>query len=195
MRQTHLRTLFSTPAILTRWLLPAALLFAGAVHDVAAEESKVVITGGVDETDNYRWVVMNHYSSPIVFIEFPHYRADMFTDPTGWQQECTYLVNVGVPDKPGICRAWVDSPRFGIQPKHSAEFRMRISGSDVRLQGKGDVLIRFADETSVIVEDVPLSTLPSALSQYTNLIALGIVFGLVIVFKTRRRGKGTAQSQ
>ncbi len=195
MSQTRLRYLISSPALFTRCFLLAAMLFAGVGHDVAAQEPKVVITGGVDETDNYRWVVTNHHSSPIVFIEFPHYRADMFTDPTGWQQECTYLVNVGVPDKPGYCRSWVDSPRLGIQPNHNAEFLMRISGSDVRFQGKGEVLIRFADETSLTVEDVPLSTLPSTLSKYTNLIAFGIVFVLVIVFKTRRRGKGTAQSQ
>ena len=53
----------------------------------AAQENLVVIEGEPDESGhNYQWTVTNQHDSPIVEIEFPHFRADLFTAPEGWRQ-------------------------------------------------------------------------------------------------------------
>ncbi len=165
----------------------AALLLPAA----RAREPIVTITGGVDETQNYKWTVTNHHSSPIVYIQFPHFHADMFQTPVGWNQKCTYLVNVGVPDVPGTCTASVDAPRKGIQTGRSAQFDMRIStGGAQRRPGK--VTVRFADGSATIVSGVELPTRSSTSERLVALVGLGLVFGILLLTRWRRRRKKPA---
>src|SRR5437868_3393823 len=91
--------------IALRLLLFATLL---VVPIALAQPAKVVITGGFDSAgqrlvatgssensaydasgQNYAWIVTNNHTSPIVYVEFPHYHADTFHTPDGWDQKCT----------------------------------------------------------------------------------------------------------
>ncbi|NLE59271.1 MAG: hypothetical protein GX616_12995, partial [Planctomycetes bacterium] len=112
---------------LTLVLFAATLATSLSAGSAQSQEKLAEITGGVDETrQNYYWTVVNNYSSPIVHVEFPHHRADRFQiiPSTGWEQECTYLVNVGVPDKPGVCIAKAKAPNPGIPPGARHDFSM-----------------------------------------------------------------------
>jgi hypothetical protein len=136
----------------------------------------VTITGGADALGlNYSWTVTNQYTSPLVFIEFPHYHASLFFAPDAWQTECTYLVNVGVRDLPGTCKAWGETP-------HTKVARERTR----RLNGK--VLVRFADGTEGSVTGVELPQTESLAEKYTPLVGLALIFAAAIVLQ-RIRGR------
>ncbi len=154
------------------------------------EEPKVEIAGGADGSgQNYRWTVTNHYGSPIVYIQFPHYHADTFHAPEGWSKESTYLVNVGVPDKPGTCTASVDSARKGIPPGRSAEFSVRLATGGAHRR-PGQVTVRFADGTQTIVAGVELPTASTTPERLYGLIGFALVFVIIVIVQTRRRRKG-----
>jgi len=160
----------------------------------AANDAQVSIEGGADEEDpsghNYTWTVTNHHASPIVSVEIPHYRADTFTAPKGWKTECTYLVGIGVPDKPGVCRAMPESPGAGLVRGASAEFRMRIAGGGTTPQpGRGRVLVRFADGSETAVEGVEVPQAPAASTRYIPLIGLAAIFAAVVAVREYRRRK------
>ena len=75
------------------------MVVGGVIPGVAAanEGRRVTIVGGADATGHrYTWTVTNEDTSPIVYVEFPHYRANLFFSPHGWStDESTFLVNVG----------------------------------------------------------------------------------------------------
>lgn len=161
-------------------------------RSVAAEDSRVSIKGGIDPDEpsghNYVWTVTNRHSSPIVSVEFPHYRADMFLAPDGWKTECTYLVNVGVPLKPGTCTAKMDPEQGGLFRGASATFRMRVAPEGAPI-GKGTVLVRFADGTQAAVEGVTLPRAPDESGKHAPLIALVVLFVVVVVVREWRQRK------
>ena len=180
------------PAIKARtarvpFALVCSLSIVVAVH---AESPQVTISGGGDlSAQNYEWTVRNAHGSPIVFVEFPHYRAGMFEVPEGWEMDCTFLVNVGVPDVPGICKASVSSATVGIAPGRSGEFRMRI-GPRGAIRGNGDVLVRFADGVEHVVTGVELPRSESAGEKNLPLVGLTAMLLLaVIVHRIRARSK------
>lgn len=145
--------------------------------------SLVTIEGGSDGTgQHYSWTVRNHYTSPIVSVEFPHYRADTFTTPKGWTAEATMLVNVGVPDQPGVCKAKAESPLAGIKPDGSAKFEIRMAGGSIQRgahRGNGEVIVRFADGREEIVANVEV---PVSSSTFENFAPILAVVGLVLVW-------------
>lgn len=159
-------------------------------HVAVAEDEPVKIVGGADITGhNYEWKVYNNSPSPIVYIEFPHWHADLFFGQNGWTGKSTYLVNVGIPDLPGTCTATADSPAHYIRQGGSATFTMRISpkGAD---RGKGQATVRFADGSKRIIEGVELPRTPPQEYKFATLIALAVLFlGWVVVktFRQRRR--------
>jgi len=125
-----------------------------------AEQPRVKIEGGVDDTrQNYAWTIRNLSRSPIVYVEMPHYHADLFTAPQGWELDCTFLVNVGVPDRPGICAARASKPDAGIKFGSSGQFTMRISTLGAQMSPQ-TVKVKFADGTTVEVADVELPRPP-----------------------------------
>ena len=104
---------------LPRIASPLLLSVALVAPRTAAQQPKVTISGGADTSgQNYRWTVTNHYGSPVVYIQFPHYHADTFFAPDGWEKECTNLIRVGARNAPGTCTARADSPEkiFGRSP-------------------------------------------------------------------------------
>ena len=159
-------------------------------HVAMAEDDPVKIVGGPDITGhNYEWKVYNNSPSPIVYVEFPHWHADLFYGQNGWSGKSSYLINVGVPELPGICTATADSPANYIRQGGSAQFFMRIApiGAD---HGKGQAKVRFADGSERIIDGVVLPRKPPQEYKFATLIALGVLFlGFVIVktFRQRRR--------
>ena len=157
-------------------------------HMAMAEDDPVRIVGGPDITGhNYEWKVYNNSPSPIVYIEFPHWHADLFYGQTGWSiKGTTYLVHVGVPDLAGVCKATAESPANYIRPGGSAIFTMRISpkGAD---RGKGQVKVRFADGSERIIDGVELPRQPPQEYKFATLIALAVLFVGFVIFKTLRQ--------
>ena len=151
-----------------------------------ADRPKVTIVGGADASGhNYSWTVTNGYTSPIVYVEFPHYHADLFFAPKSWSTETTALVNVGSKDEPGVCIARAESPAAGIPPGRALNFGMRVAPLPTR-RGQGTVLIRFADGTESSVTGVGLPQPGSVWDEYASLIGLGTIFLLWIIFRARR---------
>lgn len=166
-------------------VLPLLLLGRAA----GAQAPKVTISGGADATAQwYAWTVTNHHSSPIVYVRFPHYHADAFSAPAGWKKECTYLVNVGVADRAGVCVASVEAAGAGIASGRSAEFGMRISRAGARRR-PGRVTVRFADGTQAVVGGVELPTAATTPERLYALIGFGLVLGIVVLVQLRRRRK------
>lgn len=171
-----------------RVLACGALSWHGSVAPAAQSGGEtVVIEGGADASgQQYAWTVTNRGSTPIVWIEFPHYHADAFMAPAKWKKETTHLNIAGSKDLPGVCRASVDSPDLGIGPNRSAEFQMRVSnaGAARRL---GEVKVRFADGREMTIGDVELPSPLSRGEQYQMLIGLAVIFGLILLVNARRK--------
>ena len=158
------------------WLvLPAA----------ARAQDKVTITGGSDETGhNYSWTVNNHHTTAIVTVVFPHYQADLFVPPSGWESENTHMVATGEATSPGTCTAKVSNPADGIASGASATFTLRVGPRGAK-RGSGDVLVRFADGTeTTVVTEVPTREL--FLGRYLGLVGLGVMFGIFLLYRLLR---------
>jgi hypothetical protein len=169
-----------------------SLLAAGA----AAAEEHIDIEGGADKTGhNYAWTVTNNTTLRVTRVEFPHHQATLFFAPDGWHIDCTYLVNVGVPTKPGLCTAWVDAPNDGIPPYRSAEFAMQVAtGRSVR--GTGDVVVHTSDGREHVVAGVELPGTEPFSDKYVSLIGLGGVLLIAIaVHWVRTRRKAAASDR
>lgn len=174
-------------------LIAALLLMQPAPATAHAETTRATITGGVQADGAYAWTVKNQHTVPIVYVEFPHYHGDLFMTPAAWKQETTYLVNVGVPDRAGVCTASVDNPARGIAPGRTAEFGLRISADGTR-HGRGNARVRFADGTEVVISDVPLPVQPPTIEKYTGLVGVALLAALIVVLEARRRRRARRAS-
>lgn len=153
-----------------------------------AGDRLVEIDGGLadDTRQNYQWTVTNRHTSPIVCVEFPHYHADMFIVPEGWSTRgTTYLVNVGVPDKPGVCVARPEASHSGIPPGGARRFGMRIAASGA-LVGEGNVTVRFADGSATVVSGVVLPVPPPYNFKFLPLVGAAIIFVAWVMIRTIR---------
>jgi hypothetical protein len=161
-----------------------------------AEEKLAEIDGGADESrHNYQWVVVNLHTSPIVYIEFPHYHADTFTVPPRWKAESTFLVNVGVEDRPGVCIARPEPPNPGIARGGAQRFEMRIAGAAAPVVGRGKVKIRFADGKETVVTNVSLPEPPAPNFRYLPLMGAAMIFGVWVVVRTIRDRRRRERAQ
>lgn len=177
-----------------KWAMRVGAVALVAMAALAQDDTKprVRITGGVDDTlQNYEWTVFNEYDSPIVWIQFPHERADLFRTPEGWDQKTTHLVNVGVPDVPGTCTALVESPSDGIAPNRSAQFGMRIATLGARPE-PGVVRVRFADGEEISVGGVEVPTKPEEVNSAYYTLGFAVIFVIVVgvgIYRQQRRRK------
>ena len=177
--------------------LPAALLGFLWLSSAAAraEEAPVTISGGVQEDGlKYEWVVTNRANSPVVRVEFPHYQARLFSAPPGWKSECTFLVNVKVPKKPGTCKAWVESPRDGIARGSTATFGASVTQLESR-PGRGVVKIVLADGTVLNIPNVEVPSPPSLVDRWGGLITFAVLGALLVLITVRRRRRQPPQAQ
>ena len=158
-----------------------------------AQAPRVSITGGADLSGkSYSWVVTNAHRSPIVSIEFPHYHGSLFFAPDGWDTVCSYLVNVGVADVPGSCKASVEVAKDGIRLGQRQTFRLRMDARGAR-RGRGDVRVRFADATEIVVAGVQVPQPEDRAEKYMPLFGLVPMLIVVVLVRRRRaRSKTTA---
>lgn len=151
----------------------------------------VSIRGGADESgQNYSWTITNDYDSPIVFIEFPQYRAAVGFPPEGWKSELTNPRGEG--GRTGSFAVSVERATDGIAPGESEHFRLQVTTGGAP-RGKGRVLIRFADGTTIRIRaEVPIKE--SLADRNVSLIGLGLIFAVFLffrVFKGRRPNRQT----
>lgn len=168
------------------WALLIAMI-AGS-HAPAADPA-VTITGGPDESaHNYAWTIQNDHNRPIVYVQFPHFRADLFNPPDGWTG--AIIQPTGQASATGKCTAVVNDQSRGIHPGSSAVFAMRIgpyAGNYGARPGEGDVLIRFADGTETTVRAMVPSR-ESFLGRHLSLFAFcSIVIVALLVRAARKR--------
>jgi len=175
-------------------VVAALLAFPCAARCYA--EQRVRITGGADESgQNYAWTVENLYTSPVVGLEFPHFRADTFFAPAGWSKEgTTNLVHGGERPRPGVCRASVSSPEQGLAPGQSATFGLRLARAGA-LRRPGTVTVRFADHTVVAVGGVELPTAEPFSERMGMALGLGALLAILVIAEVHRRRRRAASVQ
>lgn len=173
-------------------LVAALVAVAGGVvigTPALAADGGAAIEGGPDADGNLRWTVRNERDVPIDRIEFPHYLADVFEPPKGWEGHSTYLVNVGVPRKPGVCIATAEEGG-GIPPGGSAVFFMRIKKNAGARFGTGSVKVHFADGKEIQVRNVQVTVEQGISEQYLLLVSMGALFAGWVIIRTLRRRRG-----
>lgn len=154
-----------------------------------AQSPKATITGGADASgQKYTWTVTNEYTSPIVYVEFPHYRAGLFFAPEGWSIETTGLVGVGDGKQQGVCSASVESPGAGIRPGETATYSMQIAPLATS-RGRGTVYVRFADGTEARIAGVELPQRENVGDKYTPLIGLAAIFIIWVLVRAKGKAK------
>jgi len=162
----------------------------------AQEQPLATVEGGADVTGhNYTWTVTNQHSSPIVAVEIPHYRADLFFGPDGWSTaESTYLVNVGVKDRPGVCKAQAPSKTAGIPRGRSAQFKARINARGAK-RGRAEVVVEYADGTRVTVANVEVPRAETLGEKHTLKIGFGVMFALFLGAQAIRHRKRNREGE
>lgn len=153
----------------------------GTTLVAVADDPKVTITGGGDFSGHkYSWTVTNESAeggSPIVYVEFPQYRADLFLAPTGWSTKITGRT----------CIAQGDSTSR-IDPGLTKTFSLRVGPAGAQ-RGVGKVLIRFADGTECKVGGVEVPQSETIGDKYVSLIGLGLALVVVAAVHWSRTRK------
>ena len=182
------------------WRRHLVLMWCGVLvlPAIAAAQLRVTVEGGVEaDGNNYTWTVTNHHASPIVYAEFPHYGASLFLVPNGWAHESTFLVNVGVPDKPGLCKATADTRAAGIFAGDAVKFGMKVSSAKAR-PTPGTVRFRFDDGQELEVAGVELPRPQPRSEAFVSLISLSLIFGVVVLVQAfrywRKRGQPAVEA-
>jgi hypothetical protein len=172
--------------------MAAAVALSCAV--AAAQQPAVTIEGGPDPTGHvYEWQVTNQSRSAIVGIEFPHFGASVFFAPQHWTVSCTNLVNVGMGETFGTCRANAPAPKDAIATGGAAAFRMQCAARQGRT-GLGSVKVDLADGTQLSVPGVRLPQRESLSDRFVPLIGLGFLAIIFLIYKgaaSRRRRAAT----
>jgi len=152
--------------------------------------AQVEIAGGPDRTGhNYQWTVRNHDTSAIVYVAFPHYRADLFFVPDGWSTDGTSnLKGVRTQSSFGVCVGRVERSSQGIAPRGEAVFRMRVDGARAR-PAPGVVLVRFSDGRETKVSEVLVPSAEATSDKLVPLVGLGSVFIVLILVARKRRAR------
>lgn len=174
----------------------ALFLLGSAAAAAQPSGTGVEITGGADQSgQNYRWTIRNRGSSPIVSVEFPHYHADTFIVPDGWDNsDCTNLARVGGGSGPGACRATPLAGEIGLRPNRTAEFGMRISRAGA-IRRPGAVTVQFADGTRTVVDGVEVPSRATFGERYIMVIGMAVIIGGAILINLRRRRKQPAPTE
>lgn len=152
----------------------------------ASAAPRVQITGKFNhQTRQFDYQVLNRGSSPIVYIEFPHYHADALLAPDGWTEQSTNLVGAHVPREPGVCTARSEMLVDAIAPGKQMPFTIRLSQADADI-GRGTVTVRFADGTEEQVSGVELPVVPRSLG-FVTVLALAAAMALYGLTRYLRR--------
>lgn len=169
-----------------------ATLCSAAARPAAAQARRVEITGGRDASgQNYMWTVKNLGDSRIVRVEFPHFKADMWSVPEGWQQEATNLHgHPGTTGTSGLCAAWTDESFKQLRRDESAQFSMRI-GRGLAQAGSGTATVKFLDGGVVhVMVEVPSP--PTLLERYLWVLGFGLILVAFIIIGVRQQRRARA---
>jgi|GEM_PF-1062319 len=164
-----------------------AVLFTFGAPGARAEDPQVTITGGVRSGNPqfYDWKITNTHSAPIVFIHFPHYHGDNFEAPEDWNQEWENRAILGSKNAPGWCRASVEQPSAGIQPGGTVEFSMRVNRAGA-IPRPGRVIVRFADQSEVVLDNVEVPSAKSFLERNIMMFAMAAIFIIALLVHAAR---------
>jgi hypothetical protein len=162
-----------------------ALRFFGVLLTVmiarASRAQEVTITGGATNPHEYLWTVVNHKSSPITSVEFPHYHADLFEPvPDEWTYEATAVVGQHSGGGIGHCIFKATARRYGILPGESLEFAMRIAPAGA-VAAPGTVVVGWADGTTARVTGVEVPSKERWFRRNFPMVGLGGSFLLFVV--------------
>lgn len=161
-------------------LIVLPLLLGG---EAWAAGPNVKITGGVDAGGhNYNWTIEHDYSSALVEVEVPQFRADLFIPPSGWTG--TIEAPKGWWGRNGSCIARVDNPVRGLPRKSPGKFGLRVHPRGTP-RGQGEIRLKFADGAEVrVLAEVPVAE--SLGQRYTSLIGLGVIFFIFLLLRAVR---------
>jgi hypothetical protein len=179
--------------------IATALVCGGCLASAAVgQTAKVTISGGPDASgQNYRWTVTNNHSSPIVFLSFPHVRADTFrveSNAGGWTVNQKEIAEDLKRSRPGVCTATAKSARDGVRRGRRVEIFMRLARGD-NLRGSGTVTARFADDTEFAVAGVRLPRARSWGERLVTPIGFGLILILIVLARRLRRKPAPAAEQ
>jgi hypothetical protein len=116
--------------------------------------------------------------------------GDLFTVPEGWAGELTEPV--GKTGRSGKLIADASAPSRGIAQGRSLDFGLKIGPAGTP-RGEGDVVVRFADGTEILVRaEVPVRE--GLGNRYMSLIGLGLIFGVFLLIRVWKAKKRKARS-
>ncbi len=163
-----------------RRLLWVAVLLMMVTGSSAWASDRVDVRGEVDKSGhNYRWAVTNRDDSPIVAVEFDHYRGDTCVPPGDWEQEFTNKHSID--SEAGLCRGSTTKAN-GIRKGESEVFQLRINARGAPV-GEGVVRISFADGSQVSVVSVMPVKPSSIVERYGTLVGMGGLVGVFVLFR------------
>ena len=159
----------------------------------AEAASPASIEAGPDALGNaYQWTITNGHVSPIVRVEIPHYRANLFFAPKGWTFTCTNLVGIGAADEPGLCVATAGAASDGIAPGRSAVFGLQLASGSVK-RGFGEAVVGFADSSTHKISGVLVPVPETLRDRYIPLIGLGTILAVFVIYQVARGRKPGTQ--
>lgn len=168
-------------------LLTATLTVLACSSPLQECPADVTVEGGMDPTNRhyYSWTVTNTNDEPIVAVEIPHYRGLIFTVPPGWFKDVTE--RAGGSAEVDVGRLLATAPTGGgIRRGQSATFSIQLHARGASAQ-RGNVIVGFADGTSVTIADVECPGKESWLTQNMTLVGMiGLVVAALVVHLLRR---------
>ena len=164
------------------WVTAGTLAITAPVSIAASAQ----IIGGFDSRQrSFTWRITNSGDSPIVQVEIPHFHADAFFFPEGWDGNTTNLVTGDVPNEPGVCKATANGPGSAIEPGRSKLFQMHLSLADADI-GRGEVKVHFANGKVETIGGVQVAVKTHRGFGPVPAIVLGAVFLLYVLWRARR---------
>jgi hypothetical protein len=153
----------------------------------------IEIRGG-QEPENahaYSYSVINYENSPVVAVDLPHFRGDVFRTPPGWTFEATERF-VRMDLRAGRFVARASSEQAGIAKGHEGTFSVRVAHLGAA-RGRGTALVTLRDGRTFNLE-VECAVSESFVERHAALIGMVVVSSVFILFSLwRSHRKKSAQ--
>lgn len=156
---------------------------------VLGEAPPASISGGADISQHqYTFRITHQHAQPLVYVEIPHFRADLFTVPDGWLKQLTNQNSFD--DQLGKCTAEPGPGNPGLRRGESLEVSLRVCPTGAPV-GKGEILLRFLDGAQYLIA-AELPVRETTLHRQLPLIGGGSIFVILLAaraFRRRRRAR------
>lgn len=156
-----------------------------ALGVASADATPVTITGGQDVQNRFlwRWAVTNNGESPIVSMQFPHFRAkSLFYPKHGWTEEVTHRTGLGAKEENGVFILRTDDPSAAVQPGGTIEIGLEVG----RRGAHGvpcAVVVTLADGRTIEIPRVDCPQQQAVLARNAKLIGLAAMFGVFVLYR------------